>query len=303
MKIKGFDKDLKCRGFQFEIGKVYDTGAKDEDLELCSGTVFHYCDSLQKVHSFYDCNDKENRYCEIEVLGKEITDGEKYGSNKIKIIREIKGEELRQLKGLINGNTGVFNTGNRNTGSCNTGNRNTGDWNTGNRNTGSCNTGDWNTGNCNTGSCNTGDWNTGYCNTGNRNTGDRNTGDYNTGNRNAGDWNKCDYSNGFFNTLEDKDIMIFNKRSCLSASQFINSKYYGALTSVPLILTQWIEYTEEEKKQSKEKEMIGGYLKEYSYKEACADWWERMSEGNKEIIKSIPNFNAKIFKEITGIEV
>lgn len=258
MKIKGFDKDLKCLGFQFEIGKVYDTGVKDEDLKLCSDTVFHYCDNLQKVHRFYNCDNIENRYCEIEVLGREITDGEKCGSNKIRIVREIAGEELRQLEGLINGNTGVFNTGHYNAGYYNTGN---------------CNTGNYNTGYCNTG----------YCNTGH--------------------YNKCDYSNGFFNTLEDKDIMIFNKRSGISTRQFINSEYYDALTSVPLILTQWIKYTEEEKKQSKEKELIGGYLEEYSYKEACANWWKEMSEENKEIIKSIPNFDAKIFKEITGIEV
>ena len=32
-------------------------------------------------------------------------------------------------------------------------------------------------------------------------------------------------------------------------------------------------------------------------------WWNKMSDDNKEIIKSIPNFNTEIFKEITGIEV
>ena len=80
MYIKGFDKDLKCRGFQFEVGVVYDTGYKKEELELCSKTVFHFCDSLEKVDYYYDCSNKENRYCEIEVLGELIYDGKKCGS-------------------------------------------------------------------------------------------------------------------------------------------------------------------------------------------------------------------------------
>ena len=112
MKIKGFDKNLCCRGMQFEIGKTYDTGAKDSDIKLCSATVFHYCKSLQNVHDHYSCNAAaNNRFCEIEALGAKVTDGKKYGSNKIRIIREITGEELDHLKGKINGNTGNWNTG------------------------------------------------------------------------------------------------------------------------------------------------------------------------------------------------
>ena len=53
MKIKGFDKDLKCRDYQFEVGKNYDTGAKDKEVELCSNTVFHYCNDLRSVHDYY----------------------------------------------------------------------------------------------------------------------------------------------------------------------------------------------------------------------------------------------------------
>lgn len=81
MKIKGFDKNLRCRGFQFEIGEAYDTGAKEDELELCSDKVFHYCDSLKNVHRHYSVDPKaDNRFCEIEVLGTEISDGEKSGS-------------------------------------------------------------------------------------------------------------------------------------------------------------------------------------------------------------------------------
>ena len=372
MFIKGFDKDLKCRGFQFEIGGTYDTGFKDDELELCTDTVFHFCRSLQQVHLFYDCNDEDNRYCEIEVLGALIETNEKCGSNKIKIVREIIGDELNHLKGLERGNTGVFNsgdsnTGNFNSGDFNTGNfnsgdHNTGDFNTGNlntsngnaghRNTGDCNTGDYNTGSCNTGDCNTGDCNTGYrntgnynvgycntssyntgnyntgsCNTGYRNTGNCNTGyfntgNYNTGNRNTGNcntgyynngdyntgdcnigmFNSCNYSNGLFNTKEPT-INIFNIDSGMTISEFKESEYYHALMSSPFRLTKWIEYSKEEKKTDKKKELIGGYLKKYTFYEACANWWNKMSDENKEIIKSIPNFDAKIFKEITGIEI
>ena len=140
MKIKGFDKNLCCRGVQFEVGKIYDTGAKDDEIRLCSNTVYHYCDNIEQVHTHYSCNPAyQNRFCEIEVLGAEITDGRKCGSNKIKLVREIVGDELKTLIGQINGNTGLFNSGDRNSGD-----RNSGDWNSGDRNSGDCNSGDWN---------------------------------------------------------------------------------------------------------------------------------------------------------------
>ena len=276
MYIKGFDKDLKCRGFQFEVGKVYDTGYT-EGLELCSNTVFHFCDSLDKVHEYYSCIDEENRYCEIEVLGELIYNGNKCGSNKIKILREITGEELDNLKGHKNGNTGLFNIGRNNSGYANSGDNNSGN-------------------------CNSGDNNSGYLNSGNANSGDCNSGNDNSGNANSGDWNKCDGSNGIFCT-EEPTIRIFDKDTGMTLNEFRKSKYGKALRSVKLKLTEWIKYTEEEMEEDKNKRLIGGYLKEYSYKEACANWWIELTEENREIIKSIPNFDKEKFYEITGINI
>lgn len=141
MNIKGMDKNMCCRGFQFEIGKEYKIETNGRPLELCSDTVFHYCKSLSQVHRFYDCRNEENRYFEIEVLGEEVADGEKCGSNHIKIVREIVGEELAALKGLNGTNTGLFNSGDMNSG-----NRNSGNFNSGDRNSGNVNSGDWNNG-------------------------------------------------------------------------------------------------------------------------------------------------------------
>ena len=305
MKIKGFDRNLCCRGVQFEVGKTYDTGAKDDEIRLCSNTVYHYCDNIEQVHTHYSCNPAhQNRFCEIEVLGAEVTDGEKCGSNKVKLVREIVGDELKALIGQINGNTGLFNSGNQNSGDRNSGNRNSGNWNSGNCNSGDWNSGNWNSGNCNSGDrnsgyCNSGDWNSGYCNSGywnsgnwnsgNCNSGDWNSGNWNSGNRNSGNWNSCNYSNGVFCNQEDKDIRIFNKPSGMSLEEFWDSKYYEALRSEPLELTYWDDKNKK--------------LKRRNYKDACAIWWSKLTEKNKKIIQEIPNFDPEIFFDITGIDV
>ena len=278
--IKGFDENLCCRGMQFEIGKTYEIeNDVNEELELCTSKVFHFCRSLQQVHEYYKANPSNtNRFCEIEVLGKLVESDNKCGSNKIHIVREIKGEELDLLRGLTKGNTGLFNTGH---------------YNTGDRNAGDCNTGDYNTG----------DYNTGDCNTGGRNTGRYNTGRYNTGNRNTGHWNSCERSTGLFNTKETT-ILIFNEDSKLTFSECVHMEWYGLLFKKSLELTKWIPYTDEEKKNSIIRQCIGGYFKEYTFEEACQNWWNKYSKEEKEyLINNIPNFDKDIFKEITGIEV
>ena len=279
MNIKGMNKNMQCRdGFQFEVGKEYKIETNGRPLKLCSDTVFHYCKSLQQVHNFYNCYNDENRYFEIEVLGEEVTDGIKCGSNHIRIVREITGEELNNLKGRNNGNTGLFNNGDRNSGYFNDGDKNTGDWNSG------------------------------ECNSGNRNTGHNNIGNWNSGCFNNGDWNsgianKCNFSSGIFCNKSDMNIRIFNKPSGMSSEEFRKSRYWDAMCESDFNLIKWINYTVEEKRSDPEKERVGGYLKIYSMEEAWANWWNKLSEEAKQTIQEIPNFDPEIFKDITGIEV
>ena len=283
MYIKGFDKDLRCRGMQFEVGKEYSTGVADADISLCTNTVFHFCDSLQKVHTHYSVMPEEdNRFCEIEVLGALVSDDTKCGSNRIRIVREILGDELNIMRGLTDGNTGIFNSGDCNSGIFNSGDRNSGNWNSGSRNNG----------NWNSGSRNSGDWNSGRDNSGSRNSGNWNSGDYNSGN----------YNSGFFCTNSPK-LRLFNKETDFTMEEFIKTEWYAVLTSGKFNLTKWRAYTDEEKAQDERKRFIGGELITIPYKEACANWWASLSEKDKAIIKTIPNFDANIFAEITGIDV
>ncbi|WP_270593946.1 hypothetical protein, partial [Faecalibacillus faecis] len=114
--------------------------------------------------------------------------------------------------------------------------------------------------------------------------------------------NQCDRSTGLFNTQE-RTITIFNKDSGLLFDEVRNTEWYWLLRDRPFVLTEWIEYTEEEKKESIIRQAIGGYLKKYSYKEACQNWWDSYSDEEKEYLaENIPNFDRKIFKEITGID-
>ena len=283
MYIKGFDKDLRCRGMQFEVGKEYSTGVADADISLCTNTVFHFCDSLRKVHTHYSViPEEDNRFCEIEVLGALVFDGTKCGSNRIRIVREILGDELNIMRGLTDGNTGVFNSGNRNSGIFNSG-----DCNSGRGNSGRGNSGDWNSG-----SRNSGDWNSGRGNSGSRN----------SGNWNSGDWNSGNCNSGFFCTNSPK-LRLFNKETDFTMEEFMKTEWYAVLTSGEFNLTKWRAYTDEEKAQDERKRFISGELITIPYKEACASWWASLSEKDKAIIKTIPNFDANIFAEITGIDV
>lgn len=63
---KGTDRDMCCKGLQYEIGGQRDYIGKDEDIALCwSG--FHFCRELKDVFGYY-CVGKGNRFFEVEAL-------------------------------------------------------------------------------------------------------------------------------------------------------------------------------------------------------------------------------------------
>lgn len=88
---KGFDKDLRCRGFQYEVGKTYE----EKEARVCE-TGFHACENPLNVLQYYPpCYG--NRYCEVEQDGEfSENDDSKIASTKIKISNEISLEELIQ---------------------------------------------------------------------------------------------------------------------------------------------------------------------------------------------------------------
>ena len=311
---KGFDKDLKCREFQYEIGKEFELNG---EMKMCENG-FHFCKELIDVTGFYNTKNG-NRFCEIEATGEIIEDNKnkKCCTNKIKIIKEIPIEEVLNKVNTGYCNTGNYNTGNYNTGYCNTGycntgNYNTGNYNTGDRNTGYCNTGYYNTGNYNTGDCNTGNRNTGNYNTGNRNTGNyntgnRNTGYCNTGNYNTGNYNTGDRNTGLFNTDEPnarlfnkvlnikmRDIDIYRINNILN---FINKR------DVKLVWKYTEDMTVEEKEKYPEHTTTGGALMKVKVKVNVQEEWEKVSQDDKDFITSLPNFDKDIFYECTGIKV
>ena len=286
MGIKGykvFNSDWTCKGFQYEVGKTF---THNGNIEMC-GKGFHFCQKASNCFDYYKF-DSKNKVAEVEAIGLVETNENKSVTDKITIIREIPWAELLT----------IVNEGNDCTGLKNTGNRNTSDRNTGDRNTGNRNTGDWNTGNCNTGNWNTGDWNTGDWNTGDWNTGNRNTGDRNTGN-----WNSTNFSTGFFNSIQ-QPIYIFNKPTNLSRDEIINCKGISVLNWN--YENNWCVYSqnmnEEEKKSHPEHETTGGYLKTVDFKTACQLMWDKLDNEDKQAVMNIPNFDANVFEEITGIK-
>lgn len=147
---------------------------------------------------------------------------------------------------------------------------------------------------------NTGKACTGRCNSGNCNSGNCNSGDCN-----SGDWNKTSFSNGCFNTVSPK-IYMFNKPTDWTFEQWFNCRARCLLNQIedcPLEYVWFDTMTDEEKAAHPEAETTGGYLKERTTADNARKWWAGLSADDRNIIFSLPNFDAAIFKEITGIDV
>lgn len=275
--IKGykvFNPDWTCKGFQYKVGETF---THNGNIKMYV-EGFHFCRKASDCFNYYNFNGN-NKVAEVEAIGLVETRGSTSVTDKIKIVREIEWQELLTIVNEGKDCTGLCNSDNGNIGNCNSGSYNRGD----------CNTGDWNTG----------DWNTGNCNRG-----DFNTGDWNRGNRNSGDWNSTNFSTGFFNSKQ-QPIYMFNQPTNMKRDEICNLKGLQILEQ-NYVGSLWI-YSEnmsvEEKAAHPEHETTGGYLKTIDFKTACKMMWAKLNDDEKSAVKELPNFDAEVFEEITGINV
>lgn len=61
--------------------------------------------------------------------------------------------------------------------------------------------------------------------------------------------------------------------------------------------------SEEEKVAHPEYETTGGYVKTVDFKTACKLMWSKLSDDEKSVVMQLPNFDADVFEEITGVDV
>ena len=140
----------------------------------------------------------------------------------------------------------------------------------------------------------------GYCNSGYYNSGNRNS-----GNRNSGDYNSGDYNSGVFNTNKTPTIRMFDEESNWTMQDWWNSKAHNVMSACPHSHSDFIyesDMIDEEKERHPEYKTIGGYIKTITVTiDDKQKWWDDLSTSNKEIIKSLPNFDADKFCKCVGI--
>ena len=90
---KGFDKNLKCRGIQYEVGKEYEM---DGDIKCCE-RGFHACESPLEVFDHYDM--LNSRFAKVEQSGEidKEENSTKVCSSKIKVKAELKLADMINL--------------------------------------------------------------------------------------------------------------------------------------------------------------------------------------------------------------
>ena len=86
ISYKGFDENMQCRGFKYEVGKEYKMGGNIK----CCERGFHACESPMEVWDYYDM--LTSRFAKVEQSGKieKEENSTKVCSSRIKIKAELK---------------------------------------------------------------------------------------------------------------------------------------------------------------------------------------------------------------------
>lgn len=292
---KAFNSDWTCRSKQYSCPGVFE---QEGALELCKNGI-HFCKDIE--HCFYHYHiDTGIHIAKVMAIGDVIEGKTKWCTNKLVVIEEIPLETIECLKNLGLDNLGFQNRGDSNIGSMNSGTCNQGYGNFGNGNIGFENYGHFNIGDSNRG-C----WNIGVGNFGNNNIGDCN----------SGDWNIGTNSNGFFNTQSPK-IYMFNKPTDLTTQDA--RRRFKILYDLCLEFRNWMmnEYQGHMKEEDNRKylhqvkaidnddNITIGYINPDDIKTEMNKMYHTwFSQEQKEQILALPNFDAEIFKETTGIDV
>ena len=88
ISYKGFDKDFKCRGYQYEVGQTY---THDGEVEVCT-SGFHACPMPLSVFNFYP--PAGNRFAVVEQSGKMDAMNDKVASSELTVNAEISMSDL-----------------------------------------------------------------------------------------------------------------------------------------------------------------------------------------------------------------
>ena len=117
---KGTNHNMFCKNVKYEVGKTYfiaddksvkethisDAGdvVEDKSLKLCSNDVLHYCNDLVDVDAHYSLH-SHNRFFEVQVLGRFIDGDSKSGTTRLKFLRELNEQEVKNtvVKHIRNG--------------------------------------------------------------------------------------------------------------------------------------------------------------------------------------------------------
>lgn len=72
-----------------------------------------------------------------------------------------------------------------------------------------------------------------------------------------------------------------------------------------LEITRWIDWdrmTDEERAEQPNAYVCGGYVKVFTYHEAWRNLWNNLTPSQRKLFAELPNFDAEVFKDITGID-